>query len=57
MHFRKQCQKEFYLLHPPEKIIIDCKGGIYDIQAITLAFHMAKKYDKEIIGITCVAGG
>ena len=57
MQFRKQALKDFYMKNKPQKIIIDCKGGLYDIQAICIAFHLAKKFHKEIIGITCVAGG
>jgi len=37
-------------------MIIDTHGGIEDIIGIISAIHLARIYDKEIIGITCVAG-
>jgi inosine-uridine nucleoside N-ribohydrolase len=37
-------------------IIIDTHGGEEDIFGIVAAIQLAKKYDKTILGITCVAG-
>lgn len=37
-------------------MIIDTHGGIQDIIGIISAIQLAKIYDKEIIGITCVGG-
>jgi inosine-uridine nucleoside N-ribohydrolase len=37
-------------------IIIDCDTGGDDAQAIILCFHLAKKYNKKIVGIFCCEG-
>jgi purine nucleosidase len=39
-----------------EKFIIDCDAGGDDAHGIMIALHMAKKFNIEIIGITCVVG-
>lgn len=57
MHFREHKLQNCDIKDTPENIIIDIKGGIGDIQALLVAFHLAKKYNKQILGITCVAGG
>ena len=57
MDFRKIFLKDFNIKESAEHIIIDCKGGIHDIQAILVALHSAKQYKKNVVGITCVAGG
>lgn len=38
------------------KYIIDVDTGCDDAQFLVLAIHLAKKLNKEIIGITCVDG-
>jgi len=37
-------------------LIIDTHGGEEDILGIVAALQLAKKYDKIVLGITCVAG-
>lgn len=37
-------------------IIIDTHGGEEDVLGIVVALQLAKKYDKIVLGITCVAG-
>ena len=37
-------------------IIIDTHGGIEDVIGIISAINLSKIYEKDIIGITCVAG-
>lgn len=41
---------------PLSKFIIDVDTGCDDAQLIILMVHLAKKHNKEIIGITCVDG-
>ena len=40
----------------PEHIIIDCDAGGDDAQAVILVFHLAKKYNKKIVGVFCCEG-
>lgn len=37
-------------------IIIDTHGGAEDILAIAIALKLAQRYDKIVLGITCVNG-
>ncbi len=43
-------------LHRATHVIIDCDPGGDDAQALILAFHLAKQYQIDILGLTCVAG-
>jgi hypothetical protein len=52
-----QQESEFPASFPePENIIIDCDAGGDDAQAVILCFHLAKKYNKRIVGIFCCEG-
>jgi inosine-uridine nucleoside N-ribohydrolase len=37
-------------------IIIDTHGGVEDVLGIAVALKLAERYDKIILGITCVNG-
>lgn len=49
-------QKPFTFRHGCSKFIIDVDTGCDDAQFLLLIIHLAKKFGKEIIGITCVDG-
>lgn len=52
-----QQQADFPASFPePDNIIVDCDAGGDDAQAIILVFHLAKKYNKKIVGIFCCEG-
>lgn len=51
--------REFREVSVPELdryIIIDTHGGAEDILAIAVALKLAQRYDKTVLGITCVNG-
>lgn len=54
MHIRKS--KDFTRFPSVNKIILDVDTGCDDAHCILLLGYLAKKYNKEIIGITCVKG-
>jgi inosine-uridine nucleoside N-ribohydrolase len=41
---------------PSKYLIIDTDAGADDAQALVVAFHLAKKYSKTLLGITTING-
>lgn len=54
MHIRKW--KEFRKFPEVDKIILDVDTGCDDAHAVVLLAYLAKNFNKEIIGVTCVKG-
>lgn len=54
MKFRERFASPIELLD--KYIIIDAQGGYEDVAGIVAALKLSKRFDRTVLGITCVAG-